>query len=142
MSPSRVDYVDCLGRTRTCLRKDLDHAKARDLKVFESLGGFDDKNKSTGDSNTQEVTTGEGEHELMSGDMKRELLRQKWEQQEEQLQNKTDIHYQDVLFDGKYMVFLSLAVWDCTTQTLTEIGRELCLDQLLAEHSKMVLIKK
>jgi hypothetical protein len=120
----------------------LDHAKARDLKVFESLGGFDDKNKSTGDSNTQEVTTGEGEHELMSGDMKRELLRQKWEQQEEQLQNKTDIHYQDVLFDGKYMVFLSLAVWDCTTQTLTEIGRELCLDQLLAEHSKMVLIKK
>jgi hypothetical protein len=74
--------------------------KARDLKVFESLGGFDDKKKATGD-NKQDMTAGEGEPELMSGDMKRELLRQKWEQQEEQLRNKTDIHYQDVLFDGK-----------------------------------------
>jgi hypothetical protein len=116
--------------------------KARDLKVFESLGGFDDKNKSTGDSNMQEVTAGEGERELMSGDMKRELLRQKWEQQEEQLQNKTDIHYQDILFDGKYMVLLTLAVWVYTAPTLTETGQEFCTDQLLAEHSKMVLINR
>lgn len=94
-----VDYVDCLGRTRRCLRKDLAHVKARDVKLFESLGGYDDKNKATGDSNMRTVTVGEGEPELMSGDMKRELLRQKWEQQEEQLRNKTDIHYQDVLFD-------------------------------------------
>jgi hypothetical protein len=90
--------------------------KARDIKLFESLGGYDDKNKATGDSNMRTVTVGEGEPELMSGDMKRELLRQKWEQQEEQLRNKTDIHYQDVLFDGKYMVFLTQVVWLCTVQ--------------------------
>jgi hypothetical protein len=76
----------------------------------------------------------------MSGDMKRELLRQKWEQQEEQLRNKTDIHYQDVLFDGKYMVFLTLAVWVYTVQTLRETRLELCIEQLHAEHGKMVLI--
>jgi hypothetical protein len=76
------------------------------VELFESLGGFDDKNKANGDGKRQTVTSGEGTLELMSGDMRRELLRQKWEQQEEQLRKKTDIHYQDVLFDGKYMVFL------------------------------------
>jgi hypothetical protein len=96
--------------------------KARDVKLFESLGGFDDKNKATGDSNVRTVTSGEGEPELMSSDMKRELLRQKWEQQEEQLRNKTDIHYQDVLFDGKYVVFLTIVHRVCAIQTLTETG--------------------
>jgi hypothetical protein len=84
----------------------LAYVKERDVKLFESLGGFDDKNKAAGDGNRQTVISGEAEPELMSGDMRRELLRQKWEQQEEQLQNKSDIHYQDVLFDGKYIAFL------------------------------------
>lgn len=106
VSASRVDYVDCLGRTRRCLRKDLAYVKERDVNLFESLGGFDDKTKATDDGNRQTVISGEAEPELMSGDMRRELLRQKWEQQEEQLQNKTDIHYQDVLFDGEYIAFL------------------------------------
>jgi len=101
-----VDYADCLGRTRRCLRKDLAYVKQRDVELFESLGGFDDKNKAKSDDNGRTVTSGDGALELMSGDMRRELLRQKWEQQEEQLRNKTDIHYQDVLFDGKSMVFL------------------------------------
>lgn len=105
-SSSRVDYVDCLGRTRRCLRKDLAYVKKRDVELFESLGGFDDKNKANSDDSGRTVTSGDGALELMSGDMRRELLRQKWEQQEEQLRNKTDIHYQDVLFDGKYVVFL------------------------------------
>lgn len=106
VSAYRVDYVDCLGRTRRCLRKDLAYVKERDVKLFESLGGFDDKNKETGDGTRQKIISGEAEPELMSSDMRREMLRQKWEQQEEQLRNKTDIHYQDVLFDGKYTAFL------------------------------------
>jgi hypothetical protein len=84
----------------------LAYVKERDEKLFESLGGYDDKKKALGDGNRQTVTSDEVEPELMSGDMRRELLRQKWEQQEEQLRNKTDIHYQDVLFDGKYSAFL------------------------------------
>lgn len=103
-----VDYVDCLGRTRRSLRKDLAFVKQRDVELFESLGVFVDKNKANSDDSGRTVTSGDGALELMSGDMRRELLRQKWEQQEEQLRNKSDIHYQDVLFDGKSVVFLSL----------------------------------
>jgi hypothetical protein len=85
--------------------------KERDAQLFESLGGFGDKKKAADNCNRQTLSSGEGpyvegELELMSGDMRRELLRQKWEQQEEQLRNKTDIHYQDVLFNGKYMALI------------------------------------
>lgn len=102
--------MDCLGRTRRSLRKDLAYFKQRDVELFESLGGFDDKNKANSGDNGRTVTSGDGALELMSGDMRRELFRQKWEQQEEQLRNKTDIHYQDVLFDGKSVVFLPLVL--------------------------------
>ena len=37
--------------------------------------------------------------ELLSEDGRREILRQKWEKEEEENMKKTDIHYNDVLFD-------------------------------------------
>lgn len=42
--------------------------------------------------------------ELLSNDMRKELLRQEWEKQEQELMNKKNIHYQDVLFSGKKSV--------------------------------------
>ena len=41
---------------------------------------------------------------LLSEDMRRELVRQKWEQEEEELANKPvgPVHYQNVRFDGNY----------------------------------------
>ena len=39
---------------------------------------------------------------LMSGDMYRELRRQKWEEQEAKLANlEGDTHYEDIRFDGE-----------------------------------------
>lgn len=43
-----------------------------------------------------------GAEELLSSDMRREILRKKWEEDEERLRNKSDLHYQDILFDGKF----------------------------------------
>lgn len=37
--------------------------------------------------------------DLLSEDGRRELLRQKWEQEEEQNMKKSQLHYNDVLFD-------------------------------------------
>lgn len=51
---------------------------------------------------TKEDTPGENRPpELLSTDMEREMMRQKWEEQERELLNKNDIHYEDVLFDGE-----------------------------------------
>lgn len=73
-----VDYVDQYGKSRTCLRRDLEdlQGQVRPLKVT-------------------------AEAELLSEDMKRELLRQKWEQEEEELLNRPagPIHYSNVQFD-------------------------------------------
>lgn len=39
--------------------------------------------------------------ELLSSDMHREMMRRKWEEQEQKLLHKTDIHYQDLLYNGE-----------------------------------------
>lgn len=41
------------------------------------------------------------DNELLSADMRREMLRRQWEKEEEALKDKSNIHYQDVLFNGK-----------------------------------------
>lgn len=42
---------------------------------------------------------------LLSADMRRELLRQKWEQEMEQTQNGP-VHYSNVQFDGEFKINL------------------------------------
>ncbi|NXA23257.1 CC174 protein, partial [Ibidorhyncha struthersii] len=74
-----VDYVDFLGRSRRCMKKDLPSL----LKMDQELQG-----KSQGpDGNT-----------LLSEDMRRELQRQQWEKEEEEALRKPmgPIHYEDI----------------------------------------------
>lgn len=82
----RVEFEDSLGRTRKCLRKDLKEMKAKDSKLASSL---------------RPPTPPQPTQQLLSRDMQRELMRQKWEEQETALIGKNNVHYQDVLFDGK-----------------------------------------
>lgn len=106
----RVEYVDCLGRTRTCLRKDLEHIKANDAELKQSR----DKRKEHDEEpqkdvpkeekeKTKEKQLNDEESELLSADMRREQLRKQWEKEEEELRDKTNIHYQDILFNGTYL---------------------------------------
>ncbi|XP_009868137.1 PREDICTED: coiled-coil domain-containing protein 174 [Apaloderma vittatum] len=74
-----VDYVDFLGRSRRCMKKDLPSL----LKMDQELQG-----KRQGlDGNT-----------LLSEDMRRELQRQQWEKEEEEALRKPmgPIHYEDI----------------------------------------------
>ncbi|NXI40374.1 CC174 protein, partial [Galbula dea] len=74
-----VDYVDFLGRSRRCMKKDLPSL----LKMDQELQG-----KSQGsDGDT-----------LLSEDMRRELQRQQWEKEEEEALRKPmgPIHYEDI----------------------------------------------
>lgn len=52
-------------------------------------------------SESEEETKLTEENELLSSDMRREILRRQWEKEEDALRDKHDIHYQDVLFNGK-----------------------------------------
>ncbi|XP_029457244.1 LOW QUALITY PROTEIN: coiled-coil domain-containing protein 174 [Rhinatrema bivittatum] len=74
-----VDYVDSLGRSRRCMKKDLPDL----LKLDKELQG---------------KRLAAEEKTLLSKDMKRELQRQQWEKEEEEALRRPvgPIHYEDI----------------------------------------------
>ncbi|KAF5270394.1 hypothetical protein FQR65_LT05582 [Abscondita terminalis] len=98
-----VEYTDCLGRTRKCMRKDLEFVKTKDKELLAAVDK--DENKAEQLSKTGSCVRELNENkvtessELLSSDMRRELLRQQWEKEEEELRQKSDVHYQDILFN-------------------------------------------
>lgn len=56
-----------------------------------------------------ESKNSEETYELVSSDMRREQLRLKWEEEERKLAERTDIHYEDIRFDGKQNNFFFIS---------------------------------
>ena len=79
-----VEYTDGLGRSRKCHKSDLPDMKKRDMDAFGEEGT---------------TRTEPSEQTMLSEDMRRDLLRQKWEREEEENLAKPQLHYTDVLFD-------------------------------------------
>nr|XP_012141379.1 PREDICTED: coiled-coil domain-containing protein 174 [Megachile rotundata] len=87
-----VEYEDCFGRTRKCLREDLLLMQEKDKLIKQQIiseKGIDPKTKNTVE---QSIVEDEKEPEI-------EIMRRKWEEQTKKLADKPNIHYQDVLFD-------------------------------------------
>ncbi|KAJ7999161.1 hypothetical protein DPEC_G00212530 [Dallia pectoralis] len=74
-----VDYVDGLGRSRRCLKKDLPRFQKMN-REFQGKG------------------RDPAEKDLLSEDMRRELQRQEWEREEEEAMTRPvgPIHYEDI----------------------------------------------
>ncbi|XP_023173654.2 coiled-coil domain-containing protein 174 [Drosophila hydei] len=111
-----VEYTDCLGRTRTCLRKDLREALRRDKQLADSMPerldqtkanwlidtkgthdsdtDADDDEPSYGPKHTESVYS-----EALSTMTKHDEQRVNWERKEQENFDKPDVHYQDVFFD-------------------------------------------
>jgi hypothetical protein len=86
-----VEYTDSLGRSRLCLRKDLPHMQEIDKSIQPDKKSLPPLTERT----------------LLSDDMKREMLRQKWEKEEEEMmQRQGPTHYENVRFDGQWQVLL------------------------------------
>ncbi|XP_076076675.1 coiled-coil domain-containing protein 174-like isoform X1 [Mytilus galloprovincialis] len=107
-----VDYTDSLGRSRRCMKKDLGILKERDKDIQGKQDRIEDKEKDNA------LPT------LMSDDMRRELLRQKWEKEELEAMNGP-IHYSNVRFDEKRSHGVGFFEFD-----KTEAGRQEQLDTL------------
>ncbi|KAG5319985.1 CC174 protein, partial [Pseudoatta argentina] len=85
-----VEYQDCFGRTRKCLREDLPHMQKKDeLIKHEIMKKHIDEDK---EEDKEQYPVQEKEPEI-------EIMRRKWEEQTRKLVDKVDIHYQDILFD-------------------------------------------
>ncbi|XP_067645381.1 coiled-coil domain-containing protein 174 [Eurosta solidaginis] len=108
-----VEYTDCLGRTRKCLREDLEAVKRRDAELATSMPERLDQSKAnwmitmneTKDKNEDEDTLiGPMPSESVVGDgismmSKHDEQRANWERKELENLDKIDVHYQDVFFD-------------------------------------------
>lgn len=88
----------------------MDFFKKRDQRIEKEIGpppsppldeSKQNKNHSTLQQFVKEGTNSEELSELVSSDMRREQLRLKWEEEERKLAERTDIHYEDIRFDGK-----------------------------------------
>lgn len=87
-----VEYEDCFGRTRKCLRRDLSKMQQKDDFVKEEVM----KKPQT----EEEIRYKEPEPiKIIPKEPEIEMMRRKWEEQTEKLADKMNIHYQDVLFD-------------------------------------------
>uniref|UniRef100_A0A8C4MG27 Coiled-coil domain containing 174 n=1 Tax=Equus asinus TaxID=9793 RepID=A0A8C4MG27_EQUAS len=80
-----VDYVDSLGRSRRCMRKDLPDL----LEMDKSLQG-------------RLFVSPANEKTLLSEDMRKELQRQQWEEEEREALKRPmgPIHYEDIRENG------------------------------------------
>ncbi|XP_037379496.1 coiled-coil domain-containing protein 174 [Talpa occidentalis] len=76
-----VDYVDSLGRSRRCMRKDLPHL----LEMDKNLQG-------------RLFISPANEKTLLSEDMRKELQRQQWEEEEREALKRPmgPLHYEDI----------------------------------------------
>lgn len=89
-----VEYEDCFGRTRKCLRRDLKKMQEKDEFVKHEV-----TKKSQVEVDKQEEDNRIEEMKFIPKEPEIEIMRRKWEEQMEKLTEKTNIHYQDVLFD-------------------------------------------
>ncbi|XP_016992609.2 coiled-coil domain-containing protein 174 [Drosophila takahashii] len=116
-----VEYIDCLGRTRKCLRKELKEAQRRDRQLAESMPERIDQTKANWMIDTKGSRDQENSHhtdneddgdsyigprpsesvfsEALSTMTKHDEQRLNWERKEVENVEKTDVHYQDVFFD-------------------------------------------
>ncbi|XP_011210315.2 coiled-coil domain-containing protein 174 [Bactrocera dorsalis] len=108
-----VEYTDCLGRTRKCLREDLETIKKRDAELAATMPERLDQSKANWMINTKNTDTAKLDEDAPFGPMPCESLfgdgislmskhdeqRANWERKEQENLDKIDVHYQDVFFD-------------------------------------------
>ncbi|EGI64036.1 Uncharacterized protein C3orf19-like protein [Acromyrmex echinatior] len=86
-----VEYQDCFGRTRKCLREDLPHMQKKDELIKHEI-----MKKHIGEDKEEEDKE---QYPVQEKEPEIEIMRRKWEEQTRKLVDKVDIHYQDILFD-------------------------------------------
>lgn len=112
-----VEYTDCLGRTRQCQKKDLVNFQKRDKdlsRIAESKehdNTVEEKNANMtnmesgelpgSDTEVNDVDNSSSMAEPIGTRFKQML--DKWDDQEVKNMDKEYVHYQDILFDGKFI---------------------------------------
>ncbi|XP_047988785.1 coiled-coil domain-containing protein 174 [Leguminivora glycinivorella] len=93
-----TEFTDCLGRTRKCLKSDLELFVKRDQELMRAMAREQEGTKDGASQN--EAPQVEKSLLMQKTNDYLQSLREKWDQKERELLAKDkDIHYQDLLFD-------------------------------------------
>lgn len=106
----RVEYTDVFGRTRKIPRTDLEKIRKQDDDLKEEAEArnqqMDSSNREAPSPKSLGQLPNDGsDHETIIGpDIGLQFLKQReeWQKQEEINKERPTMHYQDVLFDGKF----------------------------------------
>lgn len=143
-----TEYTDCLGRTRKCLKDDLEFFKKKDRELADTSKSrsarseekeadwfVDTKGISSDDLPLYKPTIEDDTMSMFSKSSKMEEQRAQWEQKEQDNLNRDQIHYQDILFNearthgvGYYSFSLDATERE-KQQKIMEIEREKTLDE-------------
>jgi len=93
-----VEYTDSLGRTRTCMRKDLKRLQSKNTNT-EKRRDRSSSSSSEDEDEAKHKDDKKDEPDLLSEDMRRQILREKWEKEEMENLEKDSLHYSDVRYD-------------------------------------------
>lgn len=104
----RVEFVDSFGRTRRCLRKDLAAFQQQDAEMAKpstvqatSYGNFVKAAESKSNEDESNMVA------IFGGDDEAKQLKRKlWEEEEAANKAKPNLHYGDVLYEGKRILQL------------------------------------
>ncbi|CAG9112698.1 unnamed protein product [Plutella xylostella] len=92
-----TEFTDCLGRTRKCLKSDLDLYQEKDKELLRIVNKERDVPQ---DAQVSETPPVEKPLLVQKTNDYLQSLREKWEKKEQELLSKDkDVHYQDLLFD-------------------------------------------
>lgn len=100
-----TEFVDSLGRTRKCLKKDFEHFQEMDRKSFNATDRRDSRIEWNRDVSGTSLPHLSADNQMLTNDLRRELERQKWEDnaknevmagRPENSSNNLNTHYQDV----------------------------------------------
>lgn len=98
-----VEYTDCLGRTRKCLKKDLEFFKKKDNDLAREPAAEEYREPSHSPEREPNVPSLMNTNVLtlppIDGSSKLEDMRKNWEEKAIENADRDEIHYQDVLFD-------------------------------------------
>ncbi|CAK1593834.1 unnamed protein product [Parnassius mnemosyne] len=127
-----IEFTDCLGRTRKCLKSDLELYKKRDKELLRVITkGEEDEATEVPDKPEKPFLVQKTNDYLQS-------LREKWEQKEKELLAKDkDVHYQDLLFDEARMH--GVGYYSFSTD---ETERQKQMDELMKQRQETLRAQK
>ena len=98
-----MDHTDVFGRSRKITKRELRRVKEQDREMSVSESRHEDVRESSRSSSSSGEVSNDSEEETIGPDIGLAFLEQKnqWETQEGLNKERSSLHYQDILFDGK-----------------------------------------